>query len=197
MRSSVVLCLLSISASALAAQRPALDLSGGFTGRPWRASLAVPVTTRVGPLELGGGTRLTRYGGEAGRYRTQDGPAGLASRIMIRPHIWSLNLFVLGELRLAGPVGLGANLDVAGVTAGPSRRVGSSTLAPARWALFRYGDSDRGSLTSEFYLRIEPGGRLGIRGGMSHYVTGYRVQRGGARYLRFDTVPFLALRWRP
>jgi hypothetical protein len=32
---------------------------------------------------------------------------------------------------------------------------------------------------------------------MRHHVTGYRVQRDAARYLRFDTVPFLALRWRP
>ena len=91
-----------------------------------------------------------------------------------------------------------ADIDLAGYAAGSSRRVGSVSLEPAPWSLFRYGDNDRGSLNSEFYLRVAAARRLTIRGGASHYVTGYRVSSGSkARYLRFDTVPFVALRWRP
>ncbi len=182
----------------LAAQRPVLDLSGGFTGTSWRVSASAGWTTAIGPLRLGAGPRLTRYGGDPARYRTHETPpAGLASRIRLAPGVWSVNLLVLGDLRLAGPVGVGANLDVAGVAGGASRRSGSVSLAPARWSLFRYGDNDRGSLNSEFYLRVEAAPRMTLRGGVSHYVTGYRVSGGGARYLRFDTVPFVALAWRP
>ena len=72
-------------------------------------------------------------------------------------------------------------------------------LEPARGSLFIYGDRDRGSLNSEFFLGLQAGSALTLRGGVSHYVTGYRGMAGGAstRYLRFDTVPFLALRWEP
>lgn len=198
MRTLGLLLLLAAGATPLAAQRPALDLSGGATGHSWRASLAAPWSTRLGPLTLGAGPRLTRYGGDPARYRTHETPpAGAGTRLLVRPDLWSLNLFVLGELTVVGPFGVGANLDLAGVAAGTSRRVDGARLTPARWSLFRYGDNDRGSLTSEFYLRFEPGARLGMRAGFSHFVTGYRAQPGGARYLRFDTVPFLALRWRP
>lgn len=198
MRTLSLLLLVAAVAPPLAAQRPALDLSGGLTSQAWRASVAAPWHTRLGPLTLGAGPRLTRYGGDPARYRTHDTPpAGAATRLLVRPDLWSLNLFVLGEVTLAGPVGVGANLDLAGVAEGPSRRVSGATLSAARWSLFRYGDNDRGSLTSEVYLRLEPGARMGIRAGLSHSVTGYRATQGGARYLRFDTVPFLALRWRP
>lgn len=196
---TVLLLLVSVSgATSLGAQRPALDLSGGRTADAWRGSAALVWGTRVGPLRLGGGPRVTRYGGDPARYRTPDTPpAGTTARLEVRPDLWSLNLFLLGEVRLAGPVGAGANLDLAGIAAGPSRRAGGVRLTAARWSLFRYGDNDRGSLNSEFYLWLAPGARLSVRGGVSHYLTGYRAQPGGARYLRFDTVPFLALRWRP
>jgi hypothetical protein len=199
MRRGALLLVLSLLPMPLAAQRPLLDLSAGYTDHAWRVSASAAWSTAIGPLTVGGGPRLTRYGGDDAQYRTHDTPpSGLASRIRLSPGVWSLNLFVLGDLRLVGPIGAGANLDVAGVAAGSSRRVGSVSLEPARWSLFRYGDNDRGSLNSEFYLRVAAAPRLTLRAGASHYVTGYRVSGGSkARYLRFDTVPFIALRWRP
>lgn len=180
----------------LAAQRPLLDLSAGATDHAWRVSLTGAGTVALGPLTVGTGARLTRYGGDAARYRTHDAPpAGASSRLLLAPGVWSLNLVVLGDLHLAGPIGAGANLDVAGIAWGGSQCAGTVRLAPARWSLFRYGDNDRGSLTSEFFVRATTG-RLAWRAGVSHYVTGYRVAGGGARYLRFDTVPFVAVTWR-
>lgn len=193
-----LLLIVGVLPGSLAAQRPLLDLSAGRTGQAWRVSASAGWTAAIGPLTIGGGPRLTRYGGDAARYRTHDAPpSGLASRVRLAPGVWSLNLFVLGDLRLVGPVGAGANIDLAGVAAGKARRIGSTSIEPARWSLFRYGDNDRGSLNSEFYLRIRAANQMTIRAGASHYVTGYRVSGSSVRYLRFDTVPFVAIRWQP
>jgi hypothetical protein len=198
-RGWLMLIAIGLIPGRVAAQRALLDFSAGRTGAAWRVSAAAGWTVSVGPLTVGGGPRLTHYGGDAASYRTHDVvPSGLASRIRLAPGVWSLNLFVLGDVGLWRPVGVGANLDLAGVATGKSRRVGSATLEPARWSLFRYGDNDRGSLNSEFYLRVRVATRLVVRAGASHYVTGYRVRgSGSARYLRFDTVPFVALAWVP
>jgi len=104
---------------------------------------------------------------------------------------------VSGELKLIRQLGAGANIDLAGVAAGPSRRSGPALLEPARGSVLLYGDNDRGSLNSEFFLRLSPNRRLRLRGGVSHYVVGYRGSDANTRtrYLRFDTVPFLAVRW--
>jgi hypothetical protein len=181
-------------------QRLAWDGSVGRSGNSWRLAAAALWEVRLGSrIRLAAGPRVTRFGGDARRYRTHDEPpAGLASRIALAPEVWALNLAVSGEVSLVGPLAAGANLDLAGVAAGASRRAGAERLGPARWSLFLYGDRDRGSLNSEYYVTVAPGRSFRLRAGVSHYVTGYRVAGGSrARYLRFDTVPFLALRWVP
>jgi len=191
----ILMCL----PAAVHGQRLAWDGSIGRTGTSWRLSALALWEIRLGSrIRLGAGPRVTRFGGEAKRYRTHDDPpAGLGSRIALAPEVWALNLAVSGEVGLVGPLAAGANLDLAGVAAGPSRGVGAERLEPARASLFLYGDRDRGSLNSEFYLSVATGAGLRLRGGASHYVTGYRVTGSGVRYLRFDTVPFLAVRWVP
>lgn len=182
-------------------QRVALDGSAGRSGSSWRVSGSALWELRVGSrIQLGAGPRVTRFGGDAKSYRTHDRlSAGLASRIRLAPEVWSLNLFVSAELQLLGPVMAGANLDLAGVATGPGRTASGVRLAPAHGSLFLYGDSDRGSLNSEYYVGVRAGRRLHVRVGASHYVTGYRVTSAGPhpRYLRFDTVPFIAVRWTP
>jgi hypothetical protein len=110
-----------------------------------------------------------------------------------------LNLAVTGELRIVPALSVGANLDLAGLNAGSARTVGGILYAPPRGALFLYGDRDRGALNSDFYLRLQASSHLAIRGGLSHYLTGYRTEGDApeARYLRFETVPFAAVQWRP
>lgn len=180
-------------------QRPLVDASIGASAESARLGVGAIWQVRLGDrIRLGAGPRLTRFSGEAHSYRTHETrPPGLASRVDIAPEVWALNLMVSAELGLAGPFELGANLDLAGVAAGPSRMAGGERLVPARGSLFLYGDRDRGSLNSEYYLGVAVTPRLRIRAGLSHYVTGYRVADGPTRprYLRFDSVPFLALRW--
>jgi hypothetical protein len=181
-------------------QRAAVDASFGVAERSWRLAVGALRQFRLGDrIQVGAGPRLTRFGGETRSYRAPDASSAFPRRIDLTPEVWALNLMVMSEVRLAGPLSAGANLDLAGVAGGPSQRVGRERLRPARGSLFLYGDNDRGSLNSEFYLRLAVARRLAVRAGASHYVTGYRVANGPERprYLRFDTVPFIALRWSP
>jgi hypothetical protein len=195
---AITLGLLLRLPSPASGQAVALDGSAGHSGTSWRVSASALWEVQVGGrMRLGVGPRATRFGGDAKRYRAPDqAPAGLGTRIELAPEVWALNLFVSADLRLVGPVGAGANLDLAGVATGPGREVGGVRLRPAHGSLFRYGDSDRGSLNSEYYLAVRAGRSLYLRAGVSHYITGYRVVSSPrSRYLRFDTVPFIALRW--
>ena len=196
---SVALLLVTVPAQA---QRFAWDGSIGVSSDAWRAAATALWRVEVGrSLRLGVGARLSHYGGETSSYRSpdEDRSAALPLRVRLAPSVWGLNLAVEGQVRLIGPLTAGANLDLSGIATGGSRRDSGLKLEPARGSLFMYGDRDRGSLNSEFFLGLQTGSALALRAGVSHYVTGYRGTAGGAstRYLRFDTVPFLALRWVP
>jgi len=176
------------------------DLSGGVGSDAGRLAIAVPWRLTVGQrLVLGVGPRLSYYLGAPASYRNKGRVTpGLPGRIQIDPDLVGLNLMVLAEFKVVRQVGLGANLDLAGVAAGVERSAGSARITPASGSLFLYGDKDRGSLNSEFYLSVAPTPAWTIRGGFSHYITGYTGKAGGVttRYLRFDSVPFLAVGWR-
>jgi hypothetical protein len=88
---------------------------------------------------------------------------------------------VSAEARLAGPLAAGANIDLAGIAGGPSRPGGAARLEPARGSLLLYGDNDRGSLNSEFYLGVALGRGLQVWGGASHYVVGYAASAASAQ----------------
>lgn len=182
--------------STLNAQQYGADASVGFTEKAGRAAVSADWRVRVGPIVVGAGPRASFYFGEPALFRNQDEvSAGLPTRLSIDPSILGLNLMVLGEVRLAGPVVAGANLDLAGVALGPSQSAGGARVRPARGSLFRYGNADRGSLNSELFLAVRASRAWRFRAGVSHYVVGYRAESGGAdrRYLRFDTVPFVAV----
>jgi hypothetical protein len=181
------------------AQRVDAGASVGIGTDSWRADAHLQAARSFGPrLSVGGGLRLTRYGGESREFRNQDAPTdGLPGSLVLDPEVWGLNVMVAAELRLTTLLSAGANLDLVGVAWGPERRNASASVTPARGSMFRYGNADRGSLNSEFFLvaRIRP--RLALRGGLSHYVVGYAATAGAesGRYLRFDNAVFVALRW--
>lgn len=199
---SILLLIASaLPAPLLTAQQISAGTGVGVGGDAWRADihgqLAIPLGNR---LHVAAGLRLTHYGGSTRELRRQ-GPVddALPASLTIDPNIWGLNLMVAGEVRVLGPISAGANLDLFGVAGGPARSHDTIEIHPAPFSMFRYGNADRGSLNSEFFLVARMSERFGLRAGLSHYVVGYDAEQGGAmqRYLRFDDAIFLAVRWRP
>ncbi len=187
------------TASAASAQRIDLDASVGYSSAAWRTTLASQWRLPVGPrLTLGTGVRLTHYQGERASFRNQgDISPTVPDQLSIDPAVWGLNLMVSAQARVLGRVAVGANIDLVGVAVGPTRQQGAVTIEPARGSLLRYGNRDRGSLNSEFFVAVAVDPRIEVRGGMSHYVVGYHAQGGSTstRYLRFENVPFVGVRW--
>lgn len=200
-RNAVAVMLALVLPSAAAAQRVGWDASVGAGSDAWRAAAAalwrVEVASR---LSLGAGARLTYYAGSARSYTNRgEVTTGLPSALDVDPEVWGLNLYVQGELGIAGPLHAGANIDLAGVALGPSRTAGPATLEPARGSVLLWGTNDRGSLNSEFFVGLDVAPGVQVRAGASHYVTGYRAELGAerTRYQRFETVPFVGVRWSP
>ena len=195
-----VLTAVVVPVHQVSAQQFLGDGSLGYTADAWRVAASGEWGLEVfGGVTLGAGLRLTFYGGDPRSYRNQGTTTpGLPATLSVEPAVWGVNLMVSGQARLQGPVGAGANIDLAGLAVGPSRRSGTASLEPARGSLLLYGNNDRGSLNSEFFVVVTVSGHLQLRGDVSHYVVGYGATDGTSRtrYLRFDSVPFLAARWR-
>jgi hypothetical protein len=181
----------------------AWDLSAGFGTGAGRIAAAgwLPFERAQGRVRVAFGLRLTGFGGETRSFANRDGVQGaLASALPVDPSVYALNVAVAGEVRLGARLGVGANIDLAGVAAGPQRTAGAVELKPARWSVLQGGKGDRGSLNSEFYLSLRVSHRVQARAGASHYVLGYRGtdsasgSQPSARYQRFETVPFVAVR---
>jgi len=181
------------------------DASIGLNGDAGRFSIGAfkHVGLLPGRWFVGAGVRATAYAGAVTDFRNRGTVTGaLAARVPIDPAVYGINAVVATDLRVAGPVHLEFNLDVAGLATGPAYRTGSLDASPASGSLFLYGSRDRGSLNSELAVSLALTPRLRLRVGSSHYVLGYRVadrSSGTAaaapksRYQRFFTVPFLAL----
>ncbi|HEV8357621.1 MAG TPA: hypothetical protein VGQ17_12790 [Gemmatimonadales bacterium] len=201
---AAIALVVAIPCAPLPAQQHAIwvDASGGVKSGAQRVALSgwYRVVHLAGRLELGLGARATAYAGEPVGYINRESVGGnFASTVLIDPAVYALDAGVFGELKLIGPVAVGANLDVLGVATGPRRRTGPLEAKPEAGSYFAYSSSDHGALNSEFYVswRIVP--RVRLRGGMSHYVTDYTVTDAAAagspsrRYQKFQTVPFLAI----
>jgi hypothetical protein len=198
------LVLLLMPGSLLRAQglRMSWDASVGFNGDAGRFSLAAirHVGVIPGRWSVGLGIRATAYGGAAADFRNRGTVAGaLTDRVSIDPAVYGINAAVATDLRVAGPVHLEFNLDLAGFAAGLERRTGPLEARPATGSLFLYESRDRGSLNSELAVSLALSPRFRLRAGSSHYVLGYTVTDRSSgtplvsRYQRFFTVPFLAL----
>lgn len=156
-----------------------------------------------GRWSFGVGVRATAYAGAVTEFRNRGTEAGaLTAMVPIDPAVYGINAVIGTDLRVAGPVHLEFNLDVAGLAGGPVYRTGTLDAKPATGSLFLYESRDRGSLNSELAVSLALSPRLRVRGGSSHYVIGYGVADRGSgaqaaaprsRYQRFFTVPFLAI----
>jgi hypothetical protein len=156
-----------------------------------------------GRWSVGVGVRTTAYAGAVTDFRNRGTVTGaLTAQVPIDPAVYGINAVVATDLRVAGPIHLEFNLDVAGFATGPAYRTGSLEAKPESGSLFLYGSRDRGSLNSELAVSLALTPRLRLRGGSSHYVLGYGVADGSSgapastpksRYQRFFTVPFLAI----
>lgn len=180
-----------------------LDLSAGFGSGAGRIAAAgwLPFELARGRVRVALGLRLTGYGGETRSFENREGVQGaLAATLRVDPSVYALNGAVAGEVRLGARLGVGANIDLVGVATGPRRAISSVELKPDRWSVLQVGNGDRGSLNSEFYLSLRVSHRVQVRAGASHFVLGYRGTDGAigsapsARYQRFETVPFVAVR---
>jgi len=198
---AILACAFFPAARPVAAQGLDLGASFGAGSATWRGSLSSQILVKRGQrLTFGAGLRLTAYGGDPAIFTNQgDISTERPDRLTIDPSVSGANLMLSVQYRLAEALQVGANLDVLGVATGKSQKLGASEVKPAQGSIFLVNNNDRGSLNSEFYVAIPAGRALEIRAGMSHYVLGYQVkERAGAtsRYLRFETVPFVGVRWR-
>lgn len=227
MRALTADALLALSLASFAAPAGALDL-GDRLGQEASASVAIasgrataaaawllvlePLSDR---LQLGAGARLMGFGGFEPIAFTTGDPERIArgqttALDVSDARVFSLNLEVQAVLRLVGPLEVGANIDLAGLSFGPGRtgehRSGDPAFAGPRSArvsspgLLLIGNRDRGQLDSEFFLGWRLGEALTVRGGLSHVATEYRtldaVDFGNRRFRRFTTQPFLGVAWR-
>lgn len=182
--------------------RMSWDASIGLDGDAARFSLAAFRHVGIVPdrWSVGLGLRATAYGGAVADFRNRGTVTGaLTDRVSIDPAVYGVNAAVATDLRVAGPVHLEFNLDLAGFAWGPERRTGSVEASPSTGSLFLYESRDRGSLNSELAVSLVLSPRFRLRAGSSHYVLGYTVtdRSSGAavksRYQRFFTVPFVAI----
>lgn len=201
-RIAAVLC--AALGTPLVAQRPhpSLDASVGATGGARRAALSAwhPLIHLPAGVQVGLGARLSAYGGDPTAYTNRGTVQGsLAPTVTIDPGVYAVNGAVFGQLDLSDRVAGGANLDLVGVAAGPTRTAGSLVATPQAFSYFRYGAADHGAPNSEFFLSLRVAQRMRLRAGVSHYVTNYAVTDAAAagaptsRYQRFQTVPFVAV----
>jgi hypothetical protein len=182
--------------------RMSWDASIGLNGDAGRFSLAAFRHLPVVPdrWSIGVGIRASAYAGAVADFRNRGTVSGmLTEHVPIDPAVYGINAAVATDLRVAGPVHLEFNLDVAGLAAGPTRHAGALEAEPATGSLFLYESRDRGSLNSELAVSLNVSPRFRLRAGSSHYVLGYTVTDRSAgtafrsRYQRFFTVPFLAV----
>jgi hypothetical protein len=201
---AAVIVTAALGPAALGAQTRtiALDASVGFRSGAQRAAVSAWRDIARLPLgvRLGLGLRVSPYSGDPVAYANRDSVQGaLASSLVIDPGVVAINGAIAGELPL-GTVSIGANLDLVGVSFGPTRRMGALEAKPEAASYFQYESADHGALNSEFFVAVRLSRLLQLRAGLSHYVTDYLVTDTGAtgnptaRYQKFQTVPFVAVR---
>jgi hypothetical protein len=166
-------------------------------------------------VSAGLGARFATFAGTS-RQRYGTAPkdlvdAGRVHDLRVRaPLASSLNLAVVGTVRLFRGIEAGLDIDLLGVAFGASRGAISASPDP-RFSgevradvpalnAFLVGARDRGQLDSGFFLAFWPTDRLVIRAGLSHFVTEYRTERalddGNRRFRLSANLGFVAVGWR-
>lgn len=199
----VPLMVVALPGPVMAQGALAWDFSAAVGSGGRRAALSV-LRNAAGAgsmLQVALGGRLTWYTGDTVDFALRGDPGGcvpgvidcIPASLPLAPAVLGINIFAELTVRPVRRIAVGANLDLAGIAAGPDREQGR----PARWSLFLYGNRDRGSLTSEFFASVRMSDRVLVRGGLSHFVVGYQRETDAgesARYQRFFDAAFLAVR---
>lgn len=154
----------------------------------------------AGRLQVGLGVRASHFFAKGYALDRQTEPDGPGVQVP-SPSLTSFNAAFHLRARVAGPVRLGFNLDVAGLTLGPDRAQATADgpgsppaevpLRPVTGNLLLGGRRDRGSLNSELYAAVSLSRALSVRVGYSHIVTAY--QSDADRYRRFRNLAALGL----
>ncbi len=170
-----------------------LDLTGATSSELHYASAAgwrLWGLDRGGRFQVGLGARASYFWGPTADFGNQNDAARPDRLVVPQPRLLALNLAFHLRARVAGPVGVGFNLDFLGASFGPDRPADfgptsslAATTRPVRFNLLQGGLPDRGSLNSELYLRVALPHRLSLRGSYSHLVTAYAVD--DTRYRQF------------
>jgi hypothetical protein len=196
--------------------RQTLDLAAGFGDSRYSGAISWNHLYEWVPrVSAGLGARFATFRG-AGSNRYTTAPKELidAGRVhdldVDGPLTYSLNLQIIGTLRLVGGLELGADIDLVGFAFGPDRDAISRSPTPAfagplrahvaTFDAFLFGARDRGQLDSELFLAWWASDRIALRLGVSHFVTEYRTERslddGNDRFRQSRTLPFVAFAWR-
>jgi len=202
MRAIVSLGLALAMASPLAAQmqrRQLMDGAVSYRQEGHSVSLAWHNQWNlVNRLWLGYGVRGTSYMSATRTFTLRDG-TGPSTATLVSPRAMALNLMATADVQITPRIGVGANLDLVGVSTGDKRYDPALENRPQRWNVFQGGNDDRGSLHSEFYVSYGVDERVTVRAGVTHYVIGMELvgtgQTDAPRYNDFETSPFVSLRW--
>ncbi|MDJ0365031.1 hypothetical protein QMK33_07690 [Hymenobacter sp. H14-R3] len=151
----------------------------------------------AGRFQAGVGVRGSYYFADA---LALDPQGGATQQLFVpSPRTGAVNVAFHVRARVAGPLRLGFNLDVGGVSFGPTRAVtfertnNIGAAQPTSGNLLLGGSKDRGSLNSELYASLALPADLSVRVGYSHIVTGYEEVGPDARYRRFRNLAALGL----
>lgn len=217
MRSPLIASVLLFAVRSVAAQTPEhaavrVHLAVGTGSSTTVASAAATRDHALGffrRARVGYGVRVTAIGGGDQGFRTADPdiPRSQREAVLVRsPLAVAANLEFYSSLRLLGPVAVGFDIDVVGIGAGPKRQadpdpasgsVADSSARATGFNLLRGGNSDHGTLNSEFFASVRLNPRLTVRAGFIHAVSEFttKVPRALAndRFRKFVTVPFIAV----
>lgn len=210
----LVFALLALAASsplarAQSATQPAgrhstlLDVAGGAGARRGYGALSgwrLWGLTPDGRFQAGVGARATVFFLPDQAYRGQTVSAENSLRVAAS-NIVTLNTALHLRARVAGPVRVGFNIDLVGVSLGsnPSSqqfepmgsKVGMGSAEPVRTNVLLGGRRDRGSINSDFYASADVSPTLSIHAGFSHVVNAYELD--GQRFQHFANLGSLGL----
>ena len=162
-----------------------------------------------GRFQAGLGLRASHFFGSDLTFDSQTGPADATLQV-VEPRSLALNAALHLRARVAGPVSLGFNIDLAGLTFGPYRPGQRNYVLPPGGLpprpnrepdvtepvfgnLLLGGSRDQGSLNSELYASLALPRGFSARVGFGHVVTAQAV--GSERYRRFRNQVMLGLSW--
>ncbi len=192
----------------MAATGPTLNAGSVAAWRLWGLDAG-------GRFQAGLGLRASHYFAENNAFDSQTGPENVVLTAT-EPRSLALNMAFQVRARVAGPVGLGFNLDVAGFSVGPDRpgtRTYPPVLPPPAPGLILPGPSgpasdrtepvfgnlllgglrDRGSLNSELYASVALPAGFSVRAGYGHLVTAQTTN--DYRFRRFRNLASLGVSW--